>query len=413
MRKIYLWGCLTILSTAAFAQAGEYKFKRKIEKPAAEGYYAITLSPEICAASKSELADLRIYDYRNADTMEVPYILQWKGNKIEENVKEFALINDTYNEKCCSYLTLKFPEKKIINRIRLDVAESNFDKLVRLEGSNNGKDWVTIREHLRILRFRNGGENYSYTTLDFNDSEFSYFRLKFDDDSSPKITVTNAYAFENKITKGNYNLLEAKQQVQSEDKQNKRSEIIVTFPAKYMISHILLKNKGSVDFYRNINIYMSAGKYSTPKGEQEAWTQVGSGVISSKEENNFPLSNVKSDKLKIEILNYDNKPLQLDKIMAYSEEVSMITKLPASDSLYLYYSRENTGSPVYDLVHFREKIPAELPNIGYGKEEMRVDAPVIAKQALISNKTWLWIVMAAVILILGYFALSMIKKEQE
>jgi hypothetical protein len=390
-----------------------YSYFRKLDDTPKEDFYTISLAPEIIAHSKSALRDIRLYNISANDTSEMPYLLEWQGDKTEEFPVSFDLINDVTNLKCCSYVTLKMKIKKVINKITFDVLQNNFDKILKIEGSNDNKEWHTIKEHLRITGFVNNENDFRSTTINFPSAEFSYFRIKFDDDASDKITITNAYAFEKKIIKGNFDELPVKNKKQTENRKNKTSELIVDLQDNYFINHIILKSSTGKDFHRNVNIFRSSGIYKTPNGDKEAWERISSGIIASDENNIFSIHNLQSNKLKIEVINFDNEPITIDEIKAYGERTALITKLPYSSGLYLSYGKENTEAPVYDLIHFKDKIPSSMNILNYGKENLRTAGIIKASaEPLITNSVWLWVVMGAVILLIGYFALNMLRKEQ-
>lgn len=401
---------LLILSVNSDAQMNQYSYTRQLDKVEKEDFYSIPLLPEITAKCKSGLHDIRLYKINETDTSEVPYIMEWLGDKSEESPISFELINDVTNLKCCSYITLKMSKKQVINKITLDVLENNFDKILKIEGSNDNKEWYLIKDHLRIAGFVNSENDFRSTSIHFPSAEFTYFRIEFDDDGSDKINVTGARAFENKVIRGNYNELTVKNKVQNENKKEKKSEIFVDLAANYFLSHIILNTTTKTDFYRNINIFRSTGTFHTPKGDEDAWQLISSGIISSKENNIFSLSNLQSNKLKIEVINYDNEPVTLDEIKVFSEKIVLITKLETASPVYLVYGREKADAPVYDLIHFKNKIPGELSAVNPGKEEFKIAAMLAATEPLIKSKIWLWIVMGIVILLIGYFALNMLRK---
>ncbi len=400
-----------LLPAIVFSQTNGYSYKRKLDKTEKKNFYSIPLLPEIVARCKSELNDIRIYNFTEKDTTEIPYVLEWQGIKNEEKVIPFERINDTYNEKCCSYLTLKFTKKQIINRIKLDIPEANFDKWVKIEGSSDNKNWFTIKEHIRIVRFQNMDEHFEYTTLDFPNTEYTYYRLKFDDDAGNRIKVTQAYVYERKAIQGNYSELKINSRNQIENKKEKTSELIVEFPYNYRIDHITVKSNTSKNFYRNINVYRSAGSVNTPKGKKENWYIINTSIFSSIENNAINCNNEQLQKLKIEILNYDDEPVEITEIKAFAEQCHLVTELPSSDNIYLTYGKANDNAPTYDLIHFREKIPASISEIKYGTEQVALSV-VVQKNPLIKNKNWLWIAMGAIILLIGFFSLKMLKKEQ-
>jgi hypothetical protein len=412
MRKIFLAISL-LLAFNVSAQLTTYTYNRKLGKVIKESFYSIPLSPEITARSKSGLNDMRIYNISGTDTLEIPYLTEWMGDKTEDLPITFELINDVTNLKCCSYVTLKMNERKVINTINLDVVESNFDKILTIEGSNDNKEWFMIKDHLRIVGFDNDVVDFRSTSISFPSAEYNYFRIKFDDDGSPKITVNNASAFESRITKGHYDQLAVKGQIQTENKKEKTSDLIIDLQDNNMLSYVILKSGSQDDFYRNINIYSSTGIYHTPKGDVEGWRMVNSGVIISSVDNYFPLGNIQTNRLKVEVINYDNQPITLNEVKVYSEKIALVTKLPVSDQLYLAYGKENDIAPVYDLVHFKDKIPAALDVLSLGKEELKIKTTLNASsEPLVKNKMWLWLVMGVVILLIGYFAFSMIRKEK-
>ncbi len=411
MNKLISTLSISIFAFSSFAQIENYSFKRQLNKVDKENYYTLLLSPEVVAKSKSDLSDIRIYDILENDTSEIPYLMNWMGSNTKEMSIPFELINDSYNEKCCSYVTLKFPKKQAINQIKLNVSDSNFDKSLKIEGSNDNKEWYSIKEHLRIVRFRNALEDYSYTTINFNNSEYTYFRIKFDDDGSPKINVSAAFAFENKLVEGKYNDLKILGKKQTENKKEKTSEIIVDFPYSYLVNYITIKSNSKSDFYRNINIYGSTGTIKTGKGDIENWYMINTSVFSSVESYTISCNNSKTKKLKIEIINYDNEPVLLDEIYAFAEQCQLVANLPKSESIYLTYGKENDNAPNYDLIHFKDKIPNELASVNYGEEQVKITS--ITKQApLIKSKVWLWVVKGVVLIVIGYSAFNMLKKEQ-
>jgi hypothetical protein len=351
---------LLFLFVSLSAQIDSYTFKRKINPVEKESYYSIPLLTEVVAKCKSNLNDIRLYKINENDTIEIPYLIERMGAKVEQSTIPFEIINNSHNEKCCSYLTLKFNKKQIINQIKLDVSETNFDKILKLEGSNDNKEWFTIKDHLRIVGFQNQDENYKYTTLDFKNSEYSYFRLKFDDDDgSQRITVNNAYAYKNR---GNYSELKINKWKQTENKKTKNSEIIVELPFNYLVNYLTVKSDSKNNFYRNINVYRSE-TYSTPAGEKENWYLINTSVFSSIENNSIYCNNVQTKKIKIEIINYNDEPIHISEIKAYCEQCKLTVNLQAASAIYLAYGKENDNAPIYDIEHFKENIPAALSEI--------------------------------------------------
>jgi len=403
---------LSLLPFSLFGQMESYTWAGKLGKAEKEGYHAVVLPPVITGRSISSLSDLRLYQLNEKDTLEIPYLFQWNGDKSEQAEITFERINDSYNEKCCSYLTLKFDKQKVIDAIRLEVSESNFDKSIKIEGSADNKSWVTVRDHLRIVGFSNGSENYNYTWLRFPASQYNYFRLMMNDEGSPRISILNAYAYETKIIKGNYTGLKVNSQKTSENKKDKTTEVIVELDNNYRVNHLNLSAKKDKDFYRNVNVYYLSSVTHAPKGDIENWSLLNTSVLSSLDNCYIDCYNQPLKKIKVEVINHDDQPVELEAVKAFAENCWLIARLPQQANVWLAYGKENDNTPKYDMEHFSQNIPSVLPEVLPG-EEIKIKAAVIPETIvpLIMNKVWLWVVMGVLILFLGVFSFRMLKNS--
>jgi len=394
------------------AQMKSYDYYRKLNKPSGNDYFSIKILPAIMAKSKSNLSDIRIYEAREKDTVEIPYILEWLGSTSEEFEVTSQMINESYREKCCSFATFKFERKESINRIQLKIEEDNFDKSIKIEGSDDNKKWFTIREHLRIVGYSNGETKVKYASLNFPSSEYTYFRLTLDDINSARIKIFDVFTMDIDTRKpGSYSELPIVTRKDSLKKQNKTTEITLDLGQNYFLSHVVLFPKKEKDFFRNVNVYCSLGKITSPKGVFENWSLEGTGVLRSDDENKFSFFNSNSSKIKIEIFNQDDQPVEIPEIKVFSEDCQLVTQLPVSDNLFLCYGKTNDNSPTYDMAHFEEKIPDKLNAINYGDEVVK--ASVIAEtNPLFKEKIWLWVILGLVILVIAVFSLRMLNASK-
>ena len=392
-----------------YAQVKGYSCQRKINKPVKAGFYSVRLSPELMSQLKSGWNDIRILDFANADTLEVPYLWETTASEYQQKIIPFELINATYDASY-SYLTLKVDDEKIINHISLDITDPDFDKWVRVEGSNDNKAWFTICERLRIVRFQNTNEHFEYTSLDFPNAQYAYFRLKFDNTSSPKLNISKVLAFETERKDNRtFDELKVSSWKQTENKKEKQSEIIVELPVAYRISHIDVKSAGNKDFYRTVNVYRSSTVHTTT-GDKEVWYMLNTGVFSSAGNTQISCLDAQTKKLKIEILNNDDQPIEIKEVKAFAEQLKLVAELPVSDNLYLLYNKANDNAPVYDLVHFKEKIPAIVTEIACGPEQ--AFTPLLeAKSPLVSSKSWLWAAMGGIMVVIAFFSFRLLKKQ--
>lgn len=405
----------TLMWFASFAQLHTFRYQRSI-KPQGDGWHAIQPGASTLSQSLSNRNDLRIYNIGD-DTTEIPYLLQDLGNKTEVKDVAFDLVNQTRDANS-SYVTLKFNGKKLVNEIRLDVGQANFDKWIKVQGSQDNREWFTIRERVRIVGFDNGEADYRYTTLKFRPMEFAYFRVVIDDSNSPGIEITGAHAYEVTTDTGRYEALKISDRSITENRKEKTTIAMIELAGSNFIDHITIAPDTKDDFYRNINLYYLSGVTKTQTGQVEHWTLASTGIFTSIGDQaqagnttTLPCYGFKTNRLKLEIINLDNQPVKLGDIKVYSESVRLISKLPGNGDLVLAYGKENCPAPQYDLVHFSKNIPSEL------KQALLLDETAISREAaakkdpLIEDKVWLWVAMGAILLIIIVFSLSMLRKS--
>ncbi|RZK19573.1 MAG: hypothetical protein EOO86_07205 [Pedobacter sp.] len=75
----------------------------------------------------------------------------------------------------------------------------------------------------------------------------------------------------------------------------------------------------------------------------------------------------------------------------------------------LYYGNDKTTTPSYDIANFENKIPKDLTFTAIGEEEKNPAYSIITEKPLFENKAWLWVLMAVIIALLGWFSFKMLR----
>ena len=173
--KFYLFPLLLlVLPSLAYTQMDTYKYKRELSG-VKDQWHQIQLPNAIFKHLQKEVGDIRIYGITpKNDTIEVPYI--WSTKPHSTISIDFKTIN-TSRTKAGHFITFEIPISKSINEIALDFNETDFDWKAQLEGSQDQKNWYTILEDYRIVAIKNDLENYQFTTLNFTDSKYQFYRL--------------------------------------------------------------------------------------------------------------------------------------------------------------------------------------------------------------------------------------------
>ena len=151
--KIKLFALLVCCTFASYAQTNQYRYKRDL-KGISTTWHSVLLPNELFKTAQRGLADLRIYGAKGKDTVEVPYILKQNTEQVTDKEIAFTTINQTKNEHGFFY-TFQTSAPTSINQIKLAFKQENFDWKVKLEGSNDNKEWFTVLNDYRILSIKN------------------------------------------------------------------------------------------------------------------------------------------------------------------------------------------------------------------------------------------------------------------
>lgn len=405
--KIKLTALLLCCFVGLQAQTNSYRYKREL-KGVNQNWHSLAIPNEVFKNSQSGFSDLRIYGVKGKDTIEVPYILKQSVNKITDKETNFNIINQSTNGGEFFY-TLQPATIANINQIKLAFKQENFDWKVKLEGSNDNKEWFTIIKDYRILSIKNNNTNYQFTQLDFPTAKYNYYRIAVKSNEQPQLNTAKILKID--TLKGVYKNVAYQAYQLTNDAKNKQSVIDVILASAAPLSSIKINAQSDFDFYRAIKIEYATDSFKTDKGIQYNYAPLFEGTISSLETPEFNFESTFANRLKITIENYDNKPLRISSVALKGVIYELVGRFDDTTLNYaLFYGNKEVAAPNYELKNFENKIPLEVTALSVGAEK---NNPAFTsekvQQPLFENKLWLWCLMGVIIALLGFFAYKMLK----
>lgn len=406
--KISLSFALLLHGSFAFGQMGQYGACRELVG-VKELWHKLVLPDDLFEKVSPDLADLRIYGLTaGGDTLEAPYVLQ---PAIEETVEKdvpFQTINPSKNEQGY-FFTWELPAQSAINEIDLDFEQHNFDWRANLEGSQDQREWFTIVEGYRILSIRQEQTDFHFSKLVFPSSKYRFFRLRID---SPIRPVLNAAKISLKETRpGRFNTYKAHSTKLGEDRKLGRSILDIDLENPVPVCRLKIGVKDQLDYFRPVTIAYATDSVKTDKGWDYNYRTLATGTLNSFEENEFRFESTILSKLRIVVENQDNQPLQLDSVEARGYVYELWARFSAPAAYYLCYGNPKAAKPQYDIDRFSDKIPQPLPAVELGVEQS-IDQKAEQEQIpLFLQKSWLWVIMVLIILVLGLFSFRMMRTK--
>lgn len=404
--KIKLFTFLLLCATIANAQTNTYKFKRNISGINSV-WHKMLLPDDLYKKANADFEDLRIFGINGKDTIEVPYLLKKRVDKVSSNDIAFKQINQSVNQNGY-YYTFQSPGISLINQIKLAFKQDNFDWKVTLEGSNDNQEWFNILSDYRILSIKNNDTDYQFTRLNFPDAKYQYFRLLVKSPIQPELL--EAKILKTDTISGIFKVIKYQSFDLKNDASKKETVIDVTLTNPVPLSYLKLNAQSDFDFYRPIKIEYATDSFKTGKGIQYNYANLYEGTISSLEEAAFNFENTITSRLKITIQNNDNKPLRLSGLQLKGNVYEIIARFDQPKNEYaLYYGNEKAISPVYEIEKFESKIPGNLTSVTIGAEAQNPAYSIKTAKPLFENKAWLWALMIVIIALLGWFSFKMLK----
>lgn len=406
--KFRLTYLFLLICSFSFGQLQNYKFKREL-LGVQDQWHKIILPNEIFGKSSYDLSDLRIFGFTNGnDTIEAPYILKVAKEEIINKDVVFKLINQSKNQEGYFY-TFEVPDENPVNQIQLNFKQLNFDWTVNLEGSQNQQEWFSIIQDYRILSIKNGLADFQFSKLAFPPSKYRYFRLMVKSEKEPELLTAKMSL--NKIVEGKFRKYRIHTTKIYQRETEKQTVILIELDSFVPLSKLNIFVNSTFDYYRPITIKYLVDSFKTQQGSKYNYSTISTGTLNSLEKNEFKFTTSTLKKLEVIIDNGDNQPLKIDSLIVEGYVHELITRFINPANYYLVYGNTRVSKPHYDIDIFADKIPSELSTLTLGDEQIIEQGAIVKKQPLFQNKIWLWITIVFIIVLLGGFSLSMIKRN--
>lgn len=408
MTKINTQRCLValllLINTVAVAQKNQFRYRRKIDV-SGEGWYFISLPADMFRNVGRSFSDLRIYKINNNDTLEVPYLLEVRNDRITEESIEPSVINKSRKDGKL-FLTFELKKDQRVNFLDLQFEEENFNAFADIEGSHDQRSWFELEKNQRMLSVNNSNVHFSSTTLSFPTANYPYLRVSVSSDKA--LTFSKVSFRDRTLAAGTFTDAELKWQAR-EDRPSKSTVVTLNLAHEQPVGKFSIDaDAHGADFYRHVVFEALSDSASTDKGWVYYYDRVYEGYITSLQVNEFTLHDpAEAGRFRITIENADSPPLDVRNVRAWATEVRLIARLEPGDN-YLFYGNPAVSFPSYDLVHFKDKIVTDSTSRSLGPEEKMV-AESQKGSPLFENKLWLWGIMVLVIGVLGFFTVRMMK----
>lgn len=390
---------------ASASDASAQLFRASLPPVAEGGFYAIHTRPDITALCRPQLQDIRVQDGESGHF--VPYVIR-SGRSLYHDVtfRRFPIEKNTTDSGVTIVDIGNVPDSTV-SGLSVAIRNNTAERYASLSGSDDGKRWFVIDEHIRLKSTGNSAAGSFVLSISFPPSRYRFFRMKIENGVYDPLNIDSVGQFlvtdtETAILR-TYNALPQLSQVDS----NRQSFVEVEYAKPVVADEVWLTFSGPHFFRRSATMRVQSGPADS------AWRYAAPlrFEVVSDSEIVLKMARQKVYAAHITIDNADNPPLSLVSA-GTSQQVMEIVAWLERDRQY-YLTLDPSGKPPrYDLELFRDSIPASLPVLSIGNVSM-LPTPQHVESRKPSHRWWIWVALVAGVVLMGSLAYRMLKDHDK
>jgi hypothetical protein len=376
--------CL-ILTFSGLAQKS-FRYQALVNKVDSSGFYNISLQPDLIAKSKGDLSDIRLTDQNGSF---VSYIKSSQGPRV--GVIKFHAFHQVSSELSTDTGTTFIVEPdqaKPINLLYLKLKNAEVDRRINVSGSDDMKHWYAIKEGVKLEEGLLNDDGTSMQPLSLPASSYHYLKFLVNDKNKARIKFLAAGVYIHLPVKNPY--LPVTDAAIIKKDSDKTTVVTIRLNDFYLIDLFHLKINSPKYYKRKVMVYQF---------DDEHRELIGYDDLTSNSNSDLPIT-LKSNHIQLEIINGDNRPLDIGEIKLFQKDQAITAYLEAGRSYKLLAGDKNAKAPEYDLRFFADSIRDLVPEISHGPVMKNIAfgvQPVIVKRDY-SILIWAAIIIALLVL---------------
>lgn len=380
--KLYCLLVLMLLQASGFAQ--QFSRESRLAAVPADGFYRIPLSAEWGAYLNTDLSNVRLLDEKNRS---VPFVVSQDEIHPGSAVTVFPMIAQR-NDTTQTIIEIDARSKPETDHLYLLTGNHAVERRASLSGSNDGKQWFIINDRLWLTNEGTEKTGRFVQLVRFPLVQYSFYKLLIKNEGSDPLPVLQTGAYVSRVSKPAVPLLvHSGTEVVQKDSSDGNSYITIKNKYPYPVHQLQFRVDGAVYFKRPADLFALQ-----PNGSKQLVHQT---VLISGKPALLELSGVKATQLQLVVHNGDNPPLTIDSVATSGRQQALIAHLQKGTDYRIAAGSESLSFPDYDLAHFRDSIPQQLPLLLHGN--------ITAYETAASAKrfNWLWPSILLMLVLLG------------
>ncbi len=363
MRRLvaFLLVGLPVALAASAQDAPAPAFEREIRTPGA-GLVAVRLDRHVYEAARSDLGDLRVLEESAA---RVPYTLD-RGFPPASPERRPEIRNRGAVQRGAATAVLDFGKRVTKTRLALRLSGDNFRRWVVVEGSDDGRSWVTLTDEAWVFAIP-GVEPTRYEVVMLPENDFGQLRVTVHADprERKRVSIEDAWLPSGALGARREESV-APRWSRAAVKDSQETWLTIDLGARHQPFQGFVLDVEDERFFREVRVearedpVLSASESVAPP---DRWRHVGGGMIYRLEQAGELRESLRVEVagrarvVRLRLRNRDDRPLRVTNVSVVVPVERLLFEA-ADDDYTLTYGAPKLMAPTYDLARTLDDEPA-------------------------------------------------------
>ncbi|MBK8498438.1 MAG: hypothetical protein IPL52_06365 [Flavobacteriales bacterium] len=409
-RRALSLSVLSVLSGACLAQP--LRWSADVAPVQNAGLHAIDLSAELLGCSRGDLGDIRLFDSTGAET---PYVIQrvMAPPRKERFVPYTLLRNEAL--KHSTMIEMERPEDATVDALHIWIRPVQVEKRVRITGSDDRQQWYMVKDEHVVAQGARGDPPHQVLQVSIPRSDYRYLRIAVNDSLTAPLRILGVGRFESDDPpEPRYGSAQRLAFTQHDSAgittlRVERGTPLLVERLRYDVTDSgLFRRNGRVSVWRRFEHAGDRRKAEHRRriirhADNVGWFSIGSDLPRVMDAGYF-----RADSFDVVIENGSDAPLTFTELVADAQQHVLIAQLKEGMRYTLRTGSDTLASPRYDLAHFADKL-APLDTLSH-HELLHAPAPAVGPPTFDPSVTLVWAAIIALMALMGWFAMRMLRK---
>ena len=396
IKRVFSLLILLFVYVFALGQGKEFKYRAAIQKIDSSDVYKIELQPSLIAKCVQKgWYDVRLIDSKGKY---VAYaITDGIPSDNTSHYIDFPSITSNSTVDTATVYIAENTRRLNINQLWLKLKNTDVDRSVSLQGSDDLKQWFAIKENISLQPAGDEAKPEYEQLLTFPTSNYRYFKIQVNGKNKVPVKILQSGIYNTSAIHPEFaQLPPAKLSVKD---TNKITSIFIDFGEPFLVSKLHLNITAPKFYSRDVTVYDLDAHAS----------RLSTDVLSSSGTQDILVS-AKTKRIRLDISNGDDNPLIIKSIDAWQQKKFAISYLESGQNYYILAGDSSAQDVSYDLSFLKAKSLSAMHIIGHSQVD---NNPAHAKLVFKVKRDYtqlIWIAIAVVLILLSLLTWRMVKE---